>query len=133
MTARQVKSRLRYAEKQIEVWRTRLKLDSKWEFEVVYLSDGDPEDPDKTLILLDDSCAEYWKITVQLCPPLCNDADWERLTRKTICHELVHIILWQWSSFANNMLGAKYTEELRKLEEQAVQHLEEVFMEVKWR
>lgn len=132
MTARQLKSRLAYAKKQTDLWRKRLKIDDKFAIEHTYCPEPDPDDP-RTKVVCDDSMAEYWSMTMKWHPIGFEGKDWRQLVSTTVSHEIMHMIMWQWSSFVHNMLDKKYKKELIKLEEQVVQHLEEILYNVSWK
>jgi hypothetical protein len=125
MNARKAKSRIRAAEKIVAKWRAVLRIDPKWEIDVIISS------PDDIISLasLDVYTAEYWKVKIELHPALLDlpdEADLKEKMDRTILHELLHLVMWQYSSFAINATSGKLSLELSKLEEQVIQHLETI-------
>ena len=133
MNARTIKSRLRHAEARTEVWRKRMLIDPNWVITVLYQPEKDPNSPDDQ-ILFDDSSAEYWKITLTLMPALMDQPvkEFKNDLETALRHEMLHIIMWQLTSFCLNMAGKKCETELIKLEEQCVQKIEDMLARVRW-
>ena len=131
MTTRVLKSRLARCEKFVALWRKRLGVDPKWNVEVQYSASQPPNGPED-VGALDIDKAEYWTVVLVLYPYLFTDENWTDTMERTVVHELLHLVLWQYSSFAQNMCGNKCRKELDKLEDQIVQQLEDILMDVKW-
>jgi hypothetical protein len=133
MKTKTVKTRLAKAEKFVDIWRTRLHIDPKWELTVVYDSER-PKDSPQSLCIFDDSSAQYWQVTLRLLPELMElpREEFDAVLDRTILHELLHLITWQYSSCALNLAGKRAENELVKLEEQLVQALEDLLNDVKW-
>lgn len=132
MNARLLKSRLKQAESSVERWRKRLRIDPKWSIHVAALP---KQDGAVDLIQFGEDMAAYWEITLGLYPYFLemSKEEWKEHLDVSIMHEILHLIQWQFSSFAKNMLGKQCVPELEKLEEQVVQQLEEILSGVRWK
>lgn len=128
MNARQTKARLKKAEQFVAKWREFLMIDPKWRVLVKCVSQP-PEQP-RSLAAIDVDIAEYWRVDVELYPALTDIPADEYAERadSAILHEMLHLLMWQMTSMAYNMAGdnSPLVLELMKLEEQTVQHLEDV-------
>ena len=128
MTTRRLKARLKLLDRYIAEYRSILKIDDKWTIKVIY----DPNDKD-AYASQDQSCAEYWKIDITFCSKLMDIEDkdeFEAMAKRTALHELLHLLMWQYTSFAQNVAGNRMQGELYKLEEQIVQQLEDVIYDM---
>lgn len=117
-----------FANKSIKVWRKRLRIDKKWEIKAVYVDEPYEEDPE-TKCICDDDKAQYFRIKLKFYPPMMEyaDATIRSKINHTVCHELLHLVQWQASSFAQNVLSDKLWGEYLKHEEGIVSLLEEIF------
>lgn len=97
-------------------------------------------DDDGTLIedayiVFNDDKAEYWTVDFVLTRLLMEADDYDEQVGSYVFHELEHLRMWQFSSFAKNLCrGDKaLVKELTKLEEQIVQQNEEIFSSLTWK
>lgn len=127
MTASTVKSRLAKANRVLTKWRKKLQIDPKWGIDIIYHSERYPDSPDE-LCTFNDESAQYWKVELVFLPELMEmpTGEFNKYVEYTIIHELLHLIMWQFSSTAANMAGKRNVAELVKLEEQVVTTLEEI-------
>lgn len=124
MDARAVKSKLTSVTKWTKFWRKVLAVDPKWEIKVV----ADMDEDEEAWASLDCGAAEYWKVDLNVHKNLAELEGREYAVKAGQCvlHELLHLTMWQYTSFASNIAGPKLQPELTKLEEQVVQQLEHV-------
>lgn len=123
MKIRLLKSRLKRLEAWLSEFRGVLQIDQRWVIKIAF----DPEDKE-AFAHQDQNTAEYWRVDFFVCSKLMElpDDEFDVMAQRTVIHELVHLVLWQYTSFAQNVAGQRLSSELYKLEEQITQTLENV-------
>jgi hypothetical protein len=122
MNAKTLKSRLGKVKRLVAQWRSVLRIDPKWEVELI----AELEEDEEAWASLDVDIAEYWKVKLLVHKRLMDlgESAFAEKSDQVVLHEMLHLLIWQYTSFAQNVGGAKLRPEMAKLEEQVVQQLE---------